>query len=218
MLKLKSTILTKILLLLIYSIAIIALIFIMVGFFSNIKLEYGTEDEISALAMKFYKNIDKGDYENIYNYIIEGKWEKTDADEDIKYSFAGIYEKNYFLRRYIKEFGKDGWKINNESLSISGENKITRSEFKNYYQCENNILDYIDPKNNIKYINIIEINGYNIGTCSIREWRRKIPIVWYKDNWKIILPGSPESLNVLHREGIFSNIELKNIENLNNKL
>ena len=210
--------LKKILLLLIYSIAIIALIFIMVEFFSNINLEWGTNDEISAIAMKFYKNIDKGDYKNIYNYIIEGKWKRIYADEVIKYSLAGIYEKDYFLKRYINEFGKDGWKIYNESLAIVGKNKITRSEFKNYYLCENNILDYIDPENNIKYINIVEVSGYNIGTCSIKEWRRKIPIVWYKDNWKIILPGSPEGLNVLHREGIFSNIELKNIENLNNEL
>ncbi len=85
--------------------------------------------------------------------------------------------------------------------------------FRFFFTRENKILDYIDPKSNIKKIDIVEVKGYKVGVCSVSEWSKKIPIIWFNDRWKIVLPGSLDSVIALRKEDLFANIELKNIEN-----
>ncbi len=213
MIILKNTIFKRILIIYIYSIAMIALIFITIEFIININLNSGSGNEIETLVLKFYKDADKGNYEDLYNITIEGKWVENDAKIDQNYSFVGVVEKDYFIKRSIEDFGEDGWKIYATSIEVIDGSKMLRSEFLDDFYREGKILNYIDPKENTKYINIVEVKGYSVGICTIREWRRKIPILWFNDSWKIVLPGSPENLFVLRKEDLYANIEFKNVEN-----
>jgi len=51
-----------------------------------------------------------------------------------------------------------------------------------------------------------------VGACAINSWERSLPVIWTGQKWKIILPGAPEELRVLHKYDWFSYIEISDFK------
>jgi hypothetical protein len=192
-----------------YILSSIAFISIVIGFMHNNHLKSGNNNEIENVAMTFYENIDRGNFEKLFDMSIETHWSRnTDNENGGKYVIDGIVKRDDFIKRVIKDFGENGWRIMFTSLNTTGVSKISLDEFKKLYPRENEILKYCTFNKNVKHVYLVDIKGYSLGNCDIADWNKKLPIIWTGDNWKVLLPGSPEDL-ILHREDWFVNREVK---------
>lgn len=198
----------RILAIFIYVISIIALVIISIGFIKNEKPNYINNNQIMKLASSIYSFIDDGEYEKLYDIVLEGKWKSNSAIGDKKvYVLDGILDRDSFLTQNINDFGSNGWRINFNSLEILSAENIELQKFKEEYFKQWLILKkYNSANNNIK-LYIVTIKGYNIGNCSIVDWEKKLPIIFDGKYWKAIVTGTPEDLEAIHREQFLTEIK-----------
>jgi len=196
----------KLLNIFIYLISIVALIIIFIGFIKSGNYNYidiNDKNKIERFTLDIYKFIDNGKFENLYDIVLEGKWEpnndKINGQKKI-YIFKGIIDKNNFLKQNIDDFGYNGWRINFNSLKIINIEKIDLQIFMRDYHKEWLILENYKNINNNLNIYIVTIKGYTIGSCSIVDWEKKLPIFFDGKYWKAIVTGTPEDLKSIHRE------------------
>jgi hypothetical protein len=191
----------------IYFISAIALCSIIIGFITGNQLKRGGNSEIEHIVLTMYDDIDTGKYEELFNVSFEGKWGTKDERAKEKfYYFDGIVSKNNFIKRAMKDFGKNGWRVRFTSLEIRNIRSLTRSEFAGQYPQENEVLQYVDGNNDIKTINLVKVKGYMVGRCAIIDWEKELPIVWTSQKWKALIRGNPADFDILHREQWFTNI------------
>jgi len=201
----------------VYIISIIALATIIFGFVNG-SLEESKEEykignikgNIKGIVFDLYNSIDNGHYENLYDISLEGKWiPKKIVEGKRQYSFNGIVEKDYFLKKAKRDFGGSGWRIHFTSVKILDVSKLARSKFENQFTRESMILDYFDTEEIIKEIYIVKLEGYIIGSCSIVDWNKDLPIVRYGKKWKAIVTGTPEDYDIFHREQWLTDINFE---------
>jgi len=197
----------------IYIISIIGLTTIIFGFVNG-SLEESREEykvgSIKGIVFELYNSIDNGHYENLYDISLEGKWiPKKKVEGKRQYSFNGIVERDYFLKKAKRDFGGSGWRIHFTSLKILDVSKLSRSKFESQFIRESIILDNFDTEEIIKEIYIVKIEGHIIGSCAIVDWEKDLPIVRYGKKWKAIVTGTPEDYDIFHREQWLTDINFK---------
>lgn len=175
------------------------------GFITDNQLKRGGNNEIENIVFTMYADIDTGNYEELFSISFEGKW-GTKHEPEKSYYFDGIVSKDDFIKRAIKDFGKNGWRVRFTSLEILNMRSLTRSEFAGQYPRENEVLMYVDVNNDIKDISLVNVKGYMVGRCAIIDWEKELPIVWTNQRWKAIIRGNPADFDLLHREQWFTNI------------
>ena len=200
---------SNILILIIYLVAVIAV----VNIFSEF-INFGEKGNISSKQLKnfiynLYNFIDKGEYVKLFDLSIEGKWKLKTINNKKYYCFYGIVDKNNFLAKAERDFGKKGWRIHFFDIEVVEIDKLNLDDFAKQFPQEYEIIKYIDQENKIKNVNIANIKGYIIGACSIANWEKKLPIIWYEQQWKALLSGTPTSLDNMHREQWLTKINFK---------
>ncbi len=191
----------------VYVISVIALFSIISGFINGKQLKRGGKNEIENIVLTMYAAIDTGNYEELFGISFEGKWQRKDEREKEKsYYFDGIINKDDFIKRAVKDFGKNGWRIRFTSLEILNIRNLTRSEFAGQYPREHEVLQYVDENRGIKDISLVRVKGYMVGRCAIINWEKELPIVWTSQRWKAIIRGNPAALDLLHSEQWLANI------------
>ena len=199
----------NILILIIYLVAVIAV----VNIFSEF-INFGEKGNISSKQLKnfiynLYNFIDKGEYIKLFDLSIEGKWKLETINNKKYYCFNGIVDKNNFLAKAERDFGKKGWRIHFFDIEVVEIDKLNLDDFAKQFPQEYEIIKYIDQENKIKDVNIANIKGYIIGACSIANWEKKLPIIWYEQQWRALLSGTPTSLDNMHREQWLTKINFK---------
>ncbi len=155
----------------VYVISVIALFSIIIGFINGKQLKRGGNNEIENIVFTMYADIDTGNYEELFSISFEGKW-GTKHEPEKSYYFDGIVSRDDFIKRAIKDFGKNGWRVRFTSLEILNMRSLTRSEFAGQYPRENEVLMYVDVNNDIKDISLVNVKGYMVGRCAIIDWEK----------------------------------------------
>ena len=192
----------KVLTIFVYIVSSIAIITIFIGFVNKNEEQYlSSDDFLEAVVLNIYNNIERGNYEELYKLTIEGTWEEKSVNSGKRvYGYSGIVYRDVFLEQLKKDFGSNGWRISFNSLEIRKTEEIYWEEFKDIFPKESIIL-----KNNFSIIEdkkfyMANVKGYTIGSCSITNWEKNLPIFQDGSKWKVIVPGVPDDLRTLHRE------------------
>jgi len=104
------------------------------------------------------------------------------------------------MEKNIDDFGSNGWRIDFNSLEILSVKNIELQKFKDEYFEEFMILKKYNSANSNTKLYIVTIKGYTIGSCSIVNWEKKLPIFFNGKHLKAIVTGTPEDLKAIHRE------------------
>ncbi|MCL5771798.1 MAG: hypothetical protein M1479_05955 [Actinobacteria bacterium] len=197
-----SSLCKRLLTIFIYVISIIALVIILIGLIKNEKPNYIDNDQIVKIVPDIYSFIDDGKFEKLYDIVLEGKWKSNSEIGKKKiYVLDGILDRDSFLKQNIDDFGYNGWRINFNSLEILNVENIELQKFKEEYFKEWIILKKYNSANSANNnLYIVTVKGYTIGSCSIVNWEKKLPIFFDGKYWKAIVTGTPEDLKAIHKE------------------
>ena len=191
----------RILTIFIYIFSIIALFTILIGFIKNENSDYINNDQIIKMVSNIYNFVDNGEYKKLYNIVLEGKWKSNSKIGEKKvYFLDGILDWDSFLKQNIVDFGSNGWRVGFNSLEILSVKNIELQKFEDEYFKEYMILKKYNSTNSNTKLYIVRIKGYTIGSCSIVNWEKKLPIFFNGKYLKAIVTGTPEDLKAIHRE------------------
>jgi len=137
----------------------------------------------------FYISLDKGDYDSVWNSVIEFKWNKEGNDGRISHrdeispetgNFAGFTEKEDFIKRCIWEIGKGGYnlRLNNISAELCDP-----GDGKKHAYLLSRLPDSYDD------VYTITAQGHMLGACTIFSWRKELLVIRTGDVYKIVLEG-----------------------------
>jgi len=198
----------KILLIFIYSIAIIAFAVILFGFVNNIPVNKEVNIPVADLVKNFYNCLDKGKYEDLSRIIIEGKWSSEKNLKGKQYhSCTGILNTSEFIKKNEKEFGEDGWALRIVTLNVLDVKKISREEFSLNFQRESEALKKAETLSDVSSFFQVSLSGNRVGRCGVVDWKRNLIVVLYKDSLKAVITGVPKYLDMLYREHFFANLD-----------
>ena len=194
----------------IYAIAVIAFFSIISGFITGEQGQRRGKNEIEQIVFTMYDAIDQGQYEDLFNVSFEGRWgTHQERDRKKSYYFDGLLSKDDFIKKALKDFGKNGWRIRFTSLAIPNIRHLTRTEFANQYPQEHEVLQYVDPNHDINTVYLATVKGYKVGRCAIIDWEKDLPLVWTHQKWKALIRGNPADFDLLHREHWLTKIDFQ---------
>lgn len=202
----------KILIISFYLVFLIVLGFILKDYFYTSDANCSTftkefDSEIESLVKQFYEKTDNGDYEGLSNIVISGDWFSEKNLKNPEYhSLNKILEKDEFIDKTLKGFGENGWRIQVMDLDITNIEKISREALRGSFPRENELLDVVDKDKNIMELYLVEASGHRVAACGIMDFKRALPVIWQNNNWKVLLTGTPEYLDLLYRDHWFANL------------
>jgi len=209
---------SKILTIIIYIVSIIAFFFIIIQLLSNDKTQIGAvqkiyDSDLENVINKIYYSIDYGNFDVLSSYALEGRWLPAGIQNNKKfYTLNGLVSKEDFINYAVKDYGENGWRLKFTSLEIKDINKIDKEKFLEDFLPEYEIIKFIKFDINKNPVYLANIKGFIVGSCSITDWEKKLPMLWVNTGWKVIVSGTPDDLRLIHRDQWFANINFKIIQ------
>jgi len=148
----------------------------------------------SDTAVTFYMYIDRGQYNNAWEISMEPDFTPSGGPAGFKRTLTesagsvhGYTDRDEFINRQELELGPKGtWiKLHN----IHGE-----------------LVDKIFslPGDTEKH-SLVRVTGHMLGACTIFSWERLVPVVYTREGYKVLLPGTKQARQFYYQDW-FTNI------------
>lgn len=171
------------------------------------ELSAGAQAQLQQTVLNFYQAIDKGRYAEAAQLSFETEWQKL-ADKK-SYTPIGLTSPEKFSQALSDEIGSNGMGLNIISIEVRGQTPLPVEQWAAPNRPELLTLLAIPPEPAISGIYEVEVGGVLLGRCSRWDWDDKVLVAHVGDQWKLLLPGSPDAISPHHEEWFLDRNPLK---------
>lgn len=164
--------------------------------------------ELEQTVLKFYTMVDKGRYDEAYQFIFENKWQKL---EDGAYAPNGLIGQDEFREVLSNEIGGNGMGLNIISIEVRGQSPLPPDRWTAREYPELQTLKSLPDDIQVQGVYEVEVGGVLLGRCSRWDWQDKVLVARLsgEKGWRLLLPGSPEPSSPHHEEWFLDRDPLK---------
>jgi hypothetical protein len=170
------------------------------------ELNAESQAQLQQTVLNFYHSVDKGRYVEAAQLSFENKWQKL---ADKSYIPIGLVSPDEFSEVLSDEIGSNGMGLNIISIEIRGEAPLPIEQWAGANRPELLTLQFLAAETPLKGIYEVEVSGVLLGRCSRWDWDDKVLVVHMGDQWKLLLPGSPDTFGPHHEEWFLDRNPLK---------
>lgn len=164
------------------------------GFQNRIPGDPGKE----AFALSLFRDLDAGRYDRISDNYLEAGWSESGDD----YIISDWLNRNEILYQLNDDFGYKGWRMRLVALEVVDS---WPEEVDRLAETHPRMFTALDSLG-ISEVYIVRVKGSVTGRCSIDNWIKTLPIIEIDGRVKIVSPGLPEDLVLLHPEYFMKDI------------
>ncbi|MFN8455189.1 MAG: hypothetical protein U0401_11070 [Anaerolineae bacterium] len=170
------------------------------------ELSAESQAQLRAIVLNFYHAVDKGRYTEAADLSFETRWQKL---ADKSYTPIGLTSPDEFSQLLSDEIGSNGGGLNIISIEVRRETPVPAEQWSAAKRPELMTLHFLPPDAPLTGIYEIEVGGVLLGRCSRWDWDDKVLVAHIGDQWRLLLPGSPDIISPHHEEWFLDRNSLK---------
>ncbi len=159
--------------------------------------------QVFHTLMDFYTRLDRGSYAQLYETVLEGKWQLA---PDGSCGYAGLAGQDEFVTDVGKEFEATGAGINILSCRMTRAKLVAESEALESVHPELAMLAHLPQGMQLKAVYRVEAEGDLGPACLPASWRKTLYVANFApDEWRVLLaisPGAPRKTQWFADAGI----------------
>ena len=161
------------------------------------------ENRTTHFVKEQYGLLANGKYDALSQCVVEGLWKRGAAG----WQLAGILPRAEQVRQLEDDLGVGAWRLHFVGLNAVKFQIVPRGEFRGFMRRESEILDAIDPSEQVQSVSIVSMKGHYTARCSIVEWERQIPVAEKDGVYLILMRGTPEVYSLVRNEQWFKPVK-----------
>ncbi len=170
------------------------------------ELSLESQAQLRETVLNFYHAVDKGRYTEAAALSLETRWQKL---ADKSYTPIGLTSPDEFSQLLSDEIGSNGMGLNIISIEVRREAAVPAEQWQAATRPELLTLNFLPADAPLTGIYEVEVGGVLLGRCSRWDWDDKVLVAHLGDQWKLLLPGSPDTISPHHEEWFLNRNSLK---------